>query len=204
MTLYEILGVKRNAKTSTIRKAYMRRVKETHPDAGGKREDFEAVQHAWEVLGDPERRERYDANGNEDQLTSEELEKRKRIGATLAMILNNVVAQETSPDIVDVLAKIKMAMHDKLRQLMGSRADTLSDLKKNEKLQARFKYRGQGVDFIRGVLTNQHAALQGNLRMIEEAIEFHKELQEIFEQYEYQTDSPYMSISRLIGVQEGS
>ena len=34
--------------------------RETHPDAGGAPGEFQAVQAAWEVLGDEERRRRYD------------------------------------------------------------------------------------------------------------------------------------------------
>lgn len=66
MTLYEILNVERTASAAEIQTAYRRRVKETHPDkACGDREKFQQVQHAYEVLGDVERKRRYDECGDE-------------------------------------------------------------------------------------------------------------------------------------------
>jgi len=61
--LYEILGVERTASADDLRTAYRQRARETHPDAGGQPGEFQAVQAAWEVLGDPERRRRYDRSG---------------------------------------------------------------------------------------------------------------------------------------------
>ena len=58
--LYEVLGVDRSASADDLRAAYRQRARETHPDAGGAPGEFQAVQAAWEVLGDEERRRRYD------------------------------------------------------------------------------------------------------------------------------------------------
>lgn len=66
MTLYEILGVPTDADDATIKAAYRRKAKETHPDKGGSKEAFHAVQHAYEVLSDAERRAHYDRTGSDD------------------------------------------------------------------------------------------------------------------------------------------
>lgn len=59
---YDALGVPRNADLETIRKAYRRRAKECHPDAGAGADPaaFLAAQTAYEALKDPERRRAYD------------------------------------------------------------------------------------------------------------------------------------------------
>lgn len=62
---YQVLGVDRGADAETIRKAHRRAVKKTHPDMGGDRAKFEEAQRAWLILGDPERRRRYDETGDE-------------------------------------------------------------------------------------------------------------------------------------------
>ena len=61
--LYEVLGVDRSASADDLRAAYRQRARETHPDAGGAPGEFQAVQAAWEVLSDEERRRRYDRSG---------------------------------------------------------------------------------------------------------------------------------------------
>ncbi len=60
---YEVLGVPASATHDELRRAYRRRLRETHPDAGGRPASFHAVQHAWELVGTVEARAAYDARG---------------------------------------------------------------------------------------------------------------------------------------------
>lgn len=57
---YEVLGVDPAAAQDEVRRAYRRRLRETHPDTGGDPASFQAVQDAWEHVGDPARRADYD------------------------------------------------------------------------------------------------------------------------------------------------
>ena len=59
-TPYEILGVSPSVDQDELRRAYRRLLRETHPDTGGTAARFQAVQSAWELVGDPEDRARYD------------------------------------------------------------------------------------------------------------------------------------------------
>ena len=58
--LYDELGVKRNATRSEIKSSYRSLVKQHHPDKGGEKERFLAIQNAWETLNDPIKKEKYD------------------------------------------------------------------------------------------------------------------------------------------------
>ena len=60
--LYEELGLKQNATKSEIKSSYRYLVKQHHPDAGGEKERFLAIQNAWEILNDPIKKEQYDRN----------------------------------------------------------------------------------------------------------------------------------------------
>jgi hypothetical protein len=57
---YAVLGVDDGASHSDLRRAYRRKLRETHPDTGGEAAEFNRVQRAWELVGTPEARAAYD------------------------------------------------------------------------------------------------------------------------------------------------
>jgi len=58
--LYEELGLQKSATKSEIKSSYRSLVKQHHPDAGGEKDRFLAIQNAWETLNDPIKKEQYD------------------------------------------------------------------------------------------------------------------------------------------------
>mmetsp|Transcript_11204 Transcript_11204/g.31531 ORF Transcript_11204/g.31531 Transcript_11204/m.31531 type:complete len:431 (+) Transcript_11204:117-1409(+) len=63
--LYGLLGVEPDASAPDIKKAYHRMAMRHHPDKGGDPEAFKDIQRAFEVLSDPEKRQRYDRLGED-------------------------------------------------------------------------------------------------------------------------------------------
>jgi len=69
MTLYQLLGVDASVSGTELGRAYRRRLRQLHPDLGcavdadlvDAAADLAAVQQAYQVLRDPARRARYDA-----------------------------------------------------------------------------------------------------------------------------------------------
>ena len=64
--LYERLGLARDASPENIKQAYREKALEKHPDKGGTKEEFQAIQEAYDVLKDPTRRQIYDMTGQSD------------------------------------------------------------------------------------------------------------------------------------------
>jgi len=63
-SLYDRLGVSRDASKEEIRRAYKDLAREKHPDRGGDEEEFKKIQEAHEVLADEDRRRMYNMTGS--------------------------------------------------------------------------------------------------------------------------------------------
>ncbi len=61
---YKVLGVARDASPTEIKKAFRKQAKFAHPDKGGSEEKMAQLNEAYEVLSNPELRERFD-NGDD-------------------------------------------------------------------------------------------------------------------------------------------
>ena len=60
---YQTLGVGRNASADEIKKAFRRQAIKNHPDQGGDETKFKQLNEAYEVLSNPDKKQRYDQFG---------------------------------------------------------------------------------------------------------------------------------------------
>ena len=81
---YEVLGVPKTAAEKDIKSAYRKLARQWHPDANpdnqrAAEEKFKDIQEAYEVLGDAEKRRKYDALGTSDwQRAAQQAEQQRR------------------------------------------------------------------------------------------------------------------------------
>ena len=64
---YKTLGVDKKASQEEIKKAYRKLARQYHPDTNkdaGAEERFKAISEAYDTLGDPEKRKKYDRGGS--------------------------------------------------------------------------------------------------------------------------------------------
>jgi DnaJ-class molecular chaperone len=79
---YAILGVPKNAAEKDVKSAYRKLARKWHPDANPdnarqSEEKFKDIQEAYEVLGDAEKRKKYDALGSDWQRAAREAEQQR-------------------------------------------------------------------------------------------------------------------------------
>ncbi len=80
---YAILGVPKNAAEKDIKSAYRKLARKWHPDANPQNqhqaeEKFKEISEAYEVLGDPEKRKKYDVLGPNWQEAARQAEQQRR------------------------------------------------------------------------------------------------------------------------------
>src|SRR3954467_3275362 len=64
---YKVLGVDKKASQDDIKKAYRKLARQYHPDTNkdtGAEERFKQISEAYDTLGDPEKRKKYDRGGS--------------------------------------------------------------------------------------------------------------------------------------------
>jgi DnaJ-class molecular chaperone len=79
---YDVLGVDKSAAEKDIKSAYRKLARKWHPDANPTNarvaeEKFKEIQEAYEVLGDSEKRKKYDALGSNWQQAAREAEQQR-------------------------------------------------------------------------------------------------------------------------------
>ena len=108
--LYKILGLKRSAPRKDMHKAYRKKAKSAHPDAGGSVEAFNQLVVAYSVLSDEGRRSHYDQTGEVEAPQPDNLD-----GGAIEIIaekLGLVIHAEQDLAALDVGALIELAIQD--------------------------------------------------------------------------------------------
>lgn len=75
-SLYDVLGVNKDATMSDIKKSYHRKAKDIHPDktSNNTSEEFIKLKQAYDILSDEEKRKKYDSTGSVDGGEKEKIE----------------------------------------------------------------------------------------------------------------------------------
>jgi len=71
MNYYEVLGCSKDSTHQEVKRAYRQRLLQFHPDKSGTANEFCNVKEAWQVLGCPQSRKRYDATCKQEELENE-------------------------------------------------------------------------------------------------------------------------------------
>ena len=129
---YDELGIKKNATKSEIKSSYRSLVKQHHPDAGGEKERFLAIQNAWETLNDPIKKEQYDRNfysssssfDSLNQNWEEKLNSRKYNSSTIDKEVETWIKEIYTP-INRLISQIIKPLNNEIKELSADPYDDL-------------------------------------------------------------------------------
>ena len=162
--LYELLGVPRTADLPTIKAAFRRKAKDSHPDLGGDTEAFHLLKLAYDVLTDAEARRHYDETGEtpSDRIASAAEEARFR--TLVGDLMMTMISQGTSPTFSNVLEELNETLALQIRaaeqQLIG-----LSELSTRLKAVLSRLHAREGEDFLITLLQERHDGMEERIKV---------------------------------------
>ena len=156
-----------------------------HPDIGGDKESFMAIQVAYETLSDEDKRQRYD-NG-EPEPPNVMQQAFANVNVMLLSIIQKPGLDLFSIDLIQVMGEtVNNNRQNALKQI--------SEMKKSirtiEKVISRLSHKGNNPDIMKGALNQSLSGLRAGIKAAEKDIEIMSIMDGILADYKFQKDQP--------------
>ena len=189
---YTTLGVPRDATTEQVKRAYRKKAPKVHPDTSRHQDgkEFCALQKAYSILSDAERRARFDATGTtEDKPTPEEA-CRVSLGNMIVELVDS--CPEDRITLVDVCAKLAGNLKLARETIELERRKKERSAEKFEKAAKRFKRRKKSKEpnFLELACLQQAAQSRLDIKNIEARLNLIDISSRLLQDFTYEFDSP--------------
>ncbi len=193
--LYTTLEIATAATPEQVKRAYRKQARRHHPDRGGSAERFQAVQLAYEILSDPERRARYDATGDTSlPRMAERTRPLQLLFALMGQVLQDLLsgAQSRQSDLCSALTHKLVAFERQQQELQrqGLRALALC-----QDAAARFTATEDGENLLRGMMEQHQRQVQAQLDAAAKELEVIAEARTILKRYRYTFEAQVAAVS---------
>lgn len=196
--LYQILGIRRAAVRDEIQKAYRRKAKSSHPDAGGSVEAFGELSTAYAVLADPDRRSRYDRTGEIDLPRFNNLD--ASAVEIIAHKLGLIIHAEQDVTSMDIAALIEQAVRDDIEQRKAGISSLERAIARTARLRDRVRRKAKGEDnMLAKVLDWHESTARGNIQKNEESVRSMERALEILRDYSFADEFATATVDNVSG-----
>ena len=181
--LYDTLGVAKDASPAEIKKAYRRKAKTAHPDAGGSAEKFGALSRAHRILSDEEKREKYDRTGKVDDGPDQSL------SAAMTLIdqcFTNVVSRDNALRL-DIIEEVQQLLSEQSLSVQKHIVDFDLGIERLKLVRVRMSKKGASEDLLGKLIDTKVEHLKVMKAGASERLEAIRKAKEIVSDY---TDKP--------------
>ncbi len=171
---YKTLGVDKSASPEQIKKARKRKAAVAHPDRGGDHETMAEVNHAFDVLIDPERRRLYDATGETERSSNKEEQ--------VAQVVLQAFHHALEADAAQVLRTARDYVSRLVAQAQVGQKELQGKREKLEKRSGRVTV-NNGDNLYQMILDQQLSAIDRALAGVERQLQIFTAALEMLKQY---------------------
>lgn len=186
--LYKNLGVPRNATRDEVKRAYRRRAKECHPDAGNKHPGavvkWHAVQEAYDTLVDDSKRARYDETGDVGGGDAVQ----KKAAASLAALFQ-VLAQRADTKHDDLVHYAKNEIENAKKLATAKASEAMAKASKLRDAAARLTAKEGAENFLSAALEAQATVAEREADASLEECKCMFQALEMLKAFSYRTDA---------------
>lgn len=187
---YDELAIDRDATAADIKRAYRRRTKSAHPDAGGSSEAFNRVARAMLVLSDPERRAKYDRTGEIDEAAPD-----NAVAVAISIIVGYVaqavtecIAQNRDPCTLDLVAGCREHLRKQIAECEQAKRPIVRAEAMLRKIEKRLRAKKNANPLLKKALLAQASGVREPLAKLDRKIAEQKDALKILDFYEFDVD----------------
>lgn len=184
--LYDVLGIEHGASDEEVKKAYRKQSMKHHPDKGGKKEDFEEINKAYETLSDPRKKKFYDELGEIYEIN---FDAQLLPFMTKVVITHLINIEETSFERINHLSEAKSL----LRELLDKDHEELKERRRKmyrmKKIIKRTSKRStSNPDKLNPIFEIHLNQLKKDVAQVEIQVDFLKHVVGILNDYEFKNE----------------
>lgn len=187
-SLYEVLGVKKNATPDDIKSAYRKMSKSCHPDVeGGSADKFRAVQEAFDVLSNDTRRQRYDKLGrtDEDKVTEKAITDYLDAMMSACVDAEDANGNTDDPSYTDIRERLLITLQKQRVEIADKINKVTRKIRRAEAMIRRFKVK-EGLDLVGKALNKKLSLLKSEKYTLDDLKELSLKAEEVFRRYSYE------------------
>lgn len=186
--LYQVLGLEKGATLSQIKSAYRQLSGLYHPDrVAGMENKFQEVKHAYEVLSNENRRDRYDRTGRDDDIKVTPKVIQSMVEQTMLVVLTAERPDGSTDDPTweDIRKKILESLATPRRELTQNIKREQKKLTRLDNLAKRFKSKTD-ADPVGDALAAHRVRIVTEIHKLQDGLELNHKMDEVFRSYDYE------------------
>jgi DnaJ-class molecular chaperone len=189
-TLYEDLEVDKGATPETIKKAFRKKAKQTHPDNGGKSDEFRTIAKAYNILSDEEKRKRYDNGENPDNINQSNTHEQRVLNIVFS-IFNNIVDQNIDLVHHNLFELMRQSIRANQQNFKSEKDRNQNNIERYNNILKRIKKKDKSTLFIQ-LLDDKIKGCNAIIIQLDENINVCDDALKLIEECEYETETQYI------------